>query len=295
MEFDYGETLTQSVQITWKRKSLWGVMALPMLPLFVMLPLFFAAIPFLENSGNDLSGVSFLVLVLVFGVFFIVGLFITAYANSAATLGIIRTDRGDAFQFVDLLRDALPFYGRSLGLLLLLQLTIGLVFTIIFLFIALLTFVTMGIGSFCAQPIIMLLTPFSLLFVAFMESAQTALIAENLGVVDALKCAWEIVRRHVWKFVIITLVVYMGTSMLSGVVVFPLMVPMFFMAGFAQSVSQSITPMVVVMAVGMCIFFPVMLLLSSIIQVFMKASLDLTYLRLAASGQKTENQVIFSE
>lgn len=297
MNFDYGETLKQAAQITWRRKSLWVLMLLPMLPIFITFPLFFAAIPFLEQSRGEVGGIYMVIAALIFSLLFIASFFFTAYTQSATTLGIIRADRGEEqFQFADLLRDAVPFYGRSLGLLLALQLTIGLIFSIIFLFLTLMILVTMGIGSICFQPILMLLTPFSLLFVSFMEAAQTALLAEDLGVVDALKRAWQVVREHVWKYVIITVIVYFGTSIISSFVVFPLMFPIFFAASFAESATQSASQMsFVIMAAMMCIFFPVMLALSSITQVFMKAALDLAYLRLTDSGQKTENQVIFSE
>ncbi len=297
MNFDYVETIKQAAQITWRRKFLWGVMLLPMLPIFIMFPLFFAAALFLEENSSEAGGIYMVIAALIFGLLLIASFFFTAYAQSATTLGIIRSDRGDEkIQFAELLQDAVPFYGRSLGLLLVLQLTVGLIFSIIFLFIALMIFVTMGIGAICAQPILMLLTPFSLLFVSFMEAAQTSLLAENLGVVDALKRAWQVMREHVWKYVIITLIVYFGASILSSFVFVPLMIPMFLAGAFVETASQSASQMgFAIFAAMMCFFFPVMLLFSSITQVFMKACLDLTYLRLAVPQRKTENQVIFSE
>ncbi len=281
MNFDYGATLKQAVQITWRHKSFWVLMILQMIPIILIFPLLFLSLYFLENSLDRIGGIYMIVVGVILFLIFISSFFIAAYSHSATTLGIIRVDRGEGSTgLMDLMRDALPFYGRSLGLFLSIQLTIGLIFTIIFMFIGTFSLVTMGIGAICAQPIILLLTPFSLLFMAFMESAQTALLAEDISVVDALKRAFQIVREHIWKFLIIALIAFLGAGMLNSMISIPLTLPIFFIGALMESSSQSSTQMgLAVMVSMMCIFMPVILILSGITQILMKAALDLSYLR----------------
>ncbi|MBK7318790.1 hypothetical protein [Candidatus Villigracilis affinis] len=283
MNFDYGDTLKQAAQMTWRHKSFWVLMTLQMLPSMLMIPLFFFALWFLENSRNGVGGVWMVVFVLVLFLLLIASFLLMAYSHSATTLGVIRVDRGEEnIIFMDLLRDALPFYGRSLGLILSIQLTIGMVFTVIFMFIGLISVVTMGIGAICAQPIILLLTPLSMLLMAFMEAAQTALIAENLNVLDSLKRALQVVREHVWKYVIISLIAYLGTSIVTSFISIPLTLPAVFIAMSTESMSlsDSQTGMAVMFSM-LCCFFPLIFALSGVTQAFIKVTLGLTYLRLA--------------
>ena len=297
MNFDYGEILKKAAQITWRHKSFWVLMILQMLPVILIFPFLFLSVFFLENNGGRMEGIYVIVAGVIFFLIFISSFFIAAYSHSATTLGIIRVDRGDGNTgLMDLMRDALPVYARSLGLFLSIQLTIGLVFTIIFMFIGALSLVTMGIGAICAQPIILLLTPFSLLFMAYMEAAQTALLAENLGVADALKRAFQIVREHVWKYLLIALIVFLGANMITSMVSVPLILPIFFVTAFMESSSQSSAQMgLVVMFSMLCVFMPVVAALSSVTQVFTKAALDLSYLRLTRPAPVTAEVIHLEE
>jgi hypothetical protein len=108
---------------------------------------------------------------------------------------------------------------------------------------------------------------------------------------DAIKHALAVVRAHVWKYVIITLIVYFGGSILSGFIIMPLTLPVFiapFLIGFGQDMSMQ--GVALISGLFFCIFFPLMMLVSSVLGVFMKVSLDLTYL--GFTEQKEEAPVI---
>lgn len=284
MNFDYGDTLKQAAQMTLRYKSFWVLMTLQMLPSMIMFPLFFFALWFLEEGQGNAEGVWMVVFGGTLILLFFASFLLMAYSHSTVTLGVIRVDRGgEITDPMGLLRDALPFYGRSLGLILSIQLTIGMIFTVVFMLIGLVTVVTMGIGSICLQPIILLLTPLSMLLMAFMEAAQTALIAENLGVLDALKRAFQVVRAHLWKYVIISLVVYFGTSIISGIISIPLTFPAAILAVSTETMSLSDSQMgMAVMASVVCCFLPVIFAISGVTQTFIKTTLGLSYLRLAS-------------
>jgi uncharacterized membrane protein len=119
-----------------------------------------------------------------------------------------------------------------------------------------------------------------------MEAAQTAIIADNLSAMDAIKRAIEIVRANIWKYVIIALIVYFGSTILSSFIIMPLMVPVFAVPFLLDSGREMNTQTIVVISIVFaCVFFPLMTLFSSITGTFMKASLDITYLRLANSNE----------
>ena len=299
MNFDLSDILTRSGQITWRHKSIWGLLMLPMVVSFLALMLFGIFFLVIMNiTDGDIPDFIFV----GFGLFFLLTLVISTIVNyavraassSAATLGIIRADRGEgSTKFIDLVRDGLPYFWRILGVMLVISLTIGLAFTIFFILAFVLIIVTIGMASICLQPIMLLLTPLMFLMVGVMDAAQIAVIVEGMNVMDAVKHAFQVVRAHVWKYVIITLIVYLGGSILTSFIIVPLMLPIFlvpFLIAMGQEMSMQSVALISVL-LFFCIFFPVMMLVSSVIGVFMKTSLDLTYLRLTTPAEKIENQV----
>jgi hypothetical protein len=293
MNFDISSILTRAGQITWKHKSIWGLLVLPMivafLPFILFFIFFFAVMTITEG---DISDTLFVILVLVFLMTFLVSTIVNyavrSVSISAATLGVVRAERGEgSTKFMDLLRDGLPYFWRILGVMLVVNLTLGLVITILNLLAFLLIVVTIGMASICLQPLMLLLMPFMFLVVGALEAAQVAVIAEDMNVMDAIRHALQVVRAHVWKYVIITLIVYFGSSILSSFIITPLMLPVFivpFLIGLGQEMSMQSVALISVLF--FCIFFPVMMLVSSVIGVFMKASLDLTYLRLTSPAEE---------
>jgi hypothetical protein len=293
MSFDIGNVLTSAGRIAWKHKSIWGLLIIPMLVAllpFMLFSIFFLVVMTVTKGDmpDALLVVVAIVLLLTSVFSTVVNYAVRSASISAATLGVIRAERGEgSTKFMDLLKDGVPYFWRVLGVMLVVNLTLGLVFTIFNLLAFLLIVVTIGMASICLQPIMILLTPLMFLMVGVLESAQIAVIADEMNVMDAIKHAFQVVRAHVWKYVIITLIVYFGSSILSSFIVMPLMMPVFiipFLIGLGQE--MSIQSMVLISVLFFCIFFPVMMLVSSVLGVFMKTSLDITYLRLSSPAEK---------
>lgn len=291
MNFDYGNLLTRTFQITWKHKVLWAILALPMLVSFTAFPFMFVYIFALDGSVDEsasmilgIAGMAFfIILSLVSTVLYVA-------SSSAVTLGVIRIERGDgSLNFMDLLKDGFEYFWRQLGVFLIVQLSIGAVFVVFFACMFASTMVTMGMASICFQPIIILLTPLMFLVMGVLEAAHTAVINENLGSMDAVKRGLSVVREHVWKYVILTLIIYVGTSIISSILMLPMFFPIFFFAFGIESNLDLSNQFPLVMAIFLCIFFPLMTAYSVISQTLMKTSLTLTYLRLT---QQTEDRVI---
>jgi hypothetical protein len=201
---------------------------------------------------------------------------------SAATLGVWRAERGEGgFSFASLLRDSLRYFGRILAVLLIINLSIGLVFTLFFLVVFVLTLVTIGMASIFLQPLVLLVAPLSLLVLGVLESAQAAVIVDDMNALDAVKRGLNLVWENIWKYVLITLIIYFGTSFIMSILMTPLMAPFFVIPFFASSGKFDAQTMILIMTGFMCLFFPLMTLFQSIIMTFMKSALFLTYLRLA--------------
>jgi len=288
MSFDYGNILTRAGQIIWKHKSLWGLLTLPMLvaflPFMLLLILFLAALAITEGDISESMLLSFAIaFFLIFVISTLVNFLIGSLVNSAATLGIVRAERGEgSTKFMDLLRDGATYFWRILGLMLVVNLTLGLVFTIFNLLAFVLILVTMGMAAICLQPLMILLMPLMFLMVGVLEAAEIAIIVERKGVMDAIKRALQVVRANFWKYLIISLIVYFGGSILSSIIVTPLMMPIFILPILLEF-GQDVSALGVGLIFGLfaCIFFPVMMLVSGTLGIFMKTSLNLTYLRLA--------------
>lgn len=299
MNFNYGDILTNAWQTIWKHKSILGLLMVPMGVAFLPVLLFMVFVFIMVGSGKTdisetISAVLAFVLILFFVISSIANLAIRSASVSAATLGIVRAERGEgSTKFMDLVRDGVPYFWRILGVTLVVSLTIGLFFTVFFMLAFVLILVTIGMAAICLQPILILLTPLMLLMIGVLEAAQTAVIAEDMGVMAALQHALRVMRAHVWKYLVITLIVYFGSSLLSGFITIPLILPIFFVPFLLESGHEiSMQGVALISVLFSCVFFPLMILIYGTSSAFMKTALDLTYLRLT---QKTGKQVIFSD
>lgn len=301
MNFDFGEVLSRAWQITWKHKVLWLLNLLPMLVLFLVFPILFIFFLYAgSNPGrieNSFENPLLVFLLITFYIFiFVVGYALNTIARSSTTLGVIRAEEGiGSTSFMDLLRDGLQYFWRMIGVLLLVSLTIGLVFFVFFACIMGFILVTIGMGAICAQPLMLLMMPFSLLVMAFMEQAEAAVIADNKTVLDATRLALDLIKTHIWKYVLITLIVYFGTTFVTYLVMFPLMIP-FFGISFLGSLSKELLRSSMwVIGAFMLIFIPVMAFVQGITITFMKSTLTIMYLRLTRGQQeKLEPQMAAS-
>lgn len=291
MNFDYGNILTRSFQLTWKHKSFWLFSMLPMIIGIFIFAALIAPVFLLDGSDDEMTTLVLVLWVIVMVIGGIVSLLVGTAGSASLMLGILRAERGEgSTSFMDLLRDGFQYFGRTLAVILILQFSIGAVFTVFILCIALLSFVTMGLASICLQPVMILLTPVSFLVVALMDGALVAVIDEDLGAWDAIKRAYQVVREHVWKFVILTIIIYFGSTILSGILVFPAMIPAM-AAPIMMEADAGGRAMFLIFGAFACLFFPLMTLFSGIVGTLMTAVLGLSYLRLAHS----DGQVIFAQ
>ena len=286
MNLDYGNVLTRAFQITWKHKSFWLFMMFPMLVTSAMF-IAFAAPVFLVSGSYEAIGIVSLLWIGILILGSIINLVVSTAGISSLTVGILRAERGEgSTAFIDLVRDGFQHFGRVFSAVLIIQLTIGAIFTVFFLCMTLLSIVTMGLASLCLQPVMLLLTPLSFLVIAVTNGAVVAVIDENLSAWEAVKRAIQVVREHVWKFVILTLIVYLGTTITSSIFVIPAMIPA--MAGpilIESGADLDGNAVLFLFASFACIFLPLLTLFSGIAGAYIQTLLSLSYLRLSHSTE----------
>lgn len=292
VNFDFGETLSSAFQITWRRKILWVFSALPILLSFLIFPLMFVPI-FLTDNGsfNDPFFVDqpvYMILFIAFGIFISLASYaLYGISSSSVILGVVRADKGDAegFTFNELFNDAKPYWLRVLGVLLLIGLGVSVIFMVIFGCMAIFGAVTIGLGFICMVPLMLLMYPAMLVLYGIIEESQVAVVVDDLGVTDAIRRGWELVRANFWRIVLISLIVYLGIGILSSIAMIPLISPFFLIPFFMDSGNFDMTSRTMMLILGgfSLIFFPVMALVQGVGLTFMKSVYALVYLRLTKS------------
>ena len=295
MTFDIGEVLSRAGQITWRNKVLWLFSALPIAVNFLIFPVMIVPMFLL---GFDSDGMPFIFENPIYIALFMLGnilisiLGFVAYAvgSSSLTLGIVRAEDGDgSLHFRDLIKDGMKYFVRILGVGLLIGLTSSLVFTVIMFGLILFGMVTIGIGFICAQPLLLLMYPLMMLLYALIEQSNAAVVTDDLGVMDAVTKAWNLLKTNFWRILLLSIIVYFAASILSSVIVVPFMIPFFFFPILFTEPSQVESSFRmfgwIMLAFGI-IFLPIMALVQGVAITFMKSTYILAYLRLTRSSNQ---------
>jgi hypothetical protein len=288
MNFDFGEVISRSFQITWKHKIFWLFNLLPVLVSFLYFPFMFVPILFMDEGSSAspffIESPVYIFLFVAFSMLVTLLSYVLYGVSSASVIfGVIRADGGtERFTFNKLLSDSKPYWWRVLGVMLLISLGAGLVFLVIFGCMALLGVVTAGIGFVCVQPLFLLMYPLMLILYGIIEESQVAVVVNDLGVMDAVKRGWELVRANFWRIVLISFIVYLVIGLVSSIIMFPFMLPFFSLPFFMESGQFEPNPRMMALFMGgfSCIFFPVIAFIQGITITFMKSTYTIVYLRL---------------
>ncbi|NLG99063.1 MAG: hypothetical protein GX491_17025 [Chloroflexi bacterium] len=224
---NFGEVLSRAWNIIWNNKVLWifGVLAAlvasgdndfnPQFNYRVDMP------PGMERTLENLSPLLVIVLLSVI----LAGIVILIVLSTLGRAGLIRgawlADGGDqSFNFSRLFNESLPYFWRVL-LLGLLMFAVGLSLILILVFPALLTF---GIALICLWPLFCLLIPAFWALALLFKLATIAVIGEDLGVMDALRRAWEIARAHISELVVMAIILAIGAALVNFLAGLPMLV-----------------------------------------------------------------------
>lgn len=287
MTFDFGEILTRAGQITWKHKILWLFSALPTLVSFLIVPIVFLPISF---SDFDPYSEPFFVDQPIYAFLFVgFSLFVSllsfvlyAISSASVTTGVVQAEGGvEKLETMKLFDDGKKYWPRMMGVLLLVGVAVSVGFAVLFACMTLFGAVTMGLGFICIQPLFLLIYPLMLVLYGFIEESQAAVVIDELGVTDAIRRGWELVKANFWRIVLISLIVYLGMTILTFIVTIPFMIPFFFMPFLMQDMS-SFEPRTMMLLTGgfTLLLLPVMALVQGVSITFLKTTYAIVYLRL---------------
>jgi hypothetical protein len=287
MNFDFGEVLSRSWQITWKHKVLWLYGSLQTMAGFLLLPLAIipAFAPLISDQAGGITNEPWFFLIF-FGGFFIFMLELyplSVVINGALTMGVLRAEQGEEkLSFMELIRESLPYFGRLLGSMLLFGGGILLVMLIFFALQTILSVVTLGLGTVCTGPISLLSYPLFFVWYVCLEQSMTAIVVDKMNVMDAARQSWELFRKNMAAVVVIGLVLYFGLSLIGGIIMLPMIVP-FFAIPFALGVEEFNRMILLVAGICAAIYLPLFVIFQGAVMAFMKSGWVLTYLRLTRS------------
>ncbi len=287
MSLNFGDVITQAWKITWKQKALWGASFVMTFAMYLVFPLMF--VPwFMMMSEPDpnrwfdnplpwvLMGLGFVVTMLL-------SLGFTPFIRSALIVGALKAERGaEKVSFREIFSDGRVFYLRMLGLMALYFVTVMLVMAAFSIIQTLGIAVTMGLAAICMMPLTFLLYPLMFAAAAWMELAESAIVVDNLGVMDACRRAWEMLRVNKLNIFVIALIVYLGVGMVTSLFMFPFMLPMFFAPVFFMGGGDISNGLLWGAGIWMALLMLVMTVVQGIGMVFMKTTWLIGYLRMSA-------------
>ena len=294
MNFNFGEVLTRAWQIVWKHKVLWifGILAgcgrgggggsgggqvrgsgdQP----FPQLEQFFQQIgQWIENNPWIVAVLILLVIVLV-----IVGIFLGTIGRISLIRCTYQADGGtERLNFGELFSESMPYFWRVFGLSLLIFLIALFVFIPLALGGALFSAVTAGIGAICLLPLICLLIPLLWAFSVVIEQANVAIVLENLSIGDGFRKGWEVVRANVGPILLLTLIIFIGSGVLGFLIAIPLIAAV---APLIFGAANNTTGPIWITVICCALYFPILLVLSGILNAYVQSVWTLTYMRLTA-------------
>jgi hypothetical protein len=283
MNFDVGEVLSQAWQITWKHRVLWiiGILFGFFMSTMFLLMFFPFLLPLLiQNSRMDLMPVFIVGFIIAFLLFFLVLYPISVFAQTSATLGILDSNQDtEHFSASELIKNSLPFFWRVLGLMLLFAVGMNLIFFITQAIMFLLTIVTLGIAAICMTPIMFLMYPAFYIAIVWMEQAMNGIIIDNMTVTDAAKQGWNLIRNNFMSIALMALVVYFGIGLVTGILIVPIMIPLF-VVPFSFMENEPNWTILSISMLCIAVFMPLFAFISGWSLIFTKSAWVLTYLRL---------------
>lgn len=294
---DLNELINRIWKITWKHKILWGAGFLTLLVTFLFIPLMFVPV-FLLLGSNDayrmLNEVWPWVLILCGFVFFIAASYvISSIMRPALVLGTLKAERGaEKLSAGELLREAAVYFWRFLGLMLLFFVTFMVVYAVIMGIQMVASMLTLGLASMCMLPLSFLMYPLIYAAMAVMELAEASMVVDGLGVMEALRRAWDLVLKNKMSVLLVALILYVGLAFLSSFITVPVFMPIGFLP---MLIIEDILPrnFLWIFGLGYLVAIPIVAFVQGIVLAMMKIGWTLTYLRL--SPPAASNAPVFAE
>ena len=291
MKLDFGEVLGRMWKIGWNHKVLWLWQMLPGLFSIVLFPFMFVLNPgfamYLPKPWNQYANEEWVAVAFVVVTFIsiIPIMFVGIVAQLTTTYGAVKVDNGaEKLAFMGLFRESLPYFWRVLGLYAIFGgawMVLWLGFMAFFMLSSLLTF---GLAFICIVPLFILLIPVLLVGYSVLELAQAAIVADDMGTLNAISHGWKLFRANWLGVVLLMVILYFALSTLSSVFVFPMMFPMMLFPLGLDSEGEFNNLMLVFFVVIFPLMFAFMYIVQGILMAFFQAAWAAAYIRLNRSA-----------
>ena len=295
MNFNFGEVLTRAWQITWRHKNLWLAGIVVTLISFLSVPISLLINPSFSSFSDPAEVNKALPLIFLANglVLLVTILSIPVYVigMSIPSLGTFQVEQGnEKVNFGALIKGVLPYFWRVLGIFLLVWVGAFAVMMAFMALIMLFSVFTFGIGILCAFPLFILFIPLAILVYALMEQAVSAVLVDNLGFSSALQRAWELVRKNLGVMALMSIIIYLGATIIGMILSVPMLIPMF---GFIFNMGsepdlESLEMMTRTMNLWMLALSPFYAILQGILLTYMQSVWTLTYMRLTRSPSTSQ-------
>lgn len=297
---DFSEVLTKAWRIVWKHKILW---------IFGILAgcgtggggggsgaRWEQNAPFSQGGSGDMERalqqagqwisehwwvVALIILALL--ILWAVAVFLGTIGKIGLIRGTFKVDGGaEKLGFGELFRESMPFFWRVF----LLTFLIGLIFLVIFLPLVLFGIVTAGVGFLCLIPLLCVLVPVLWAVGIVVHQANSAIVVEDLRMLDGLKRGWEVFKKNIGPMLLIWVI----TGVLGFVVGLVIALPMLIIVvpaaiGFATSGGQLPTAALLVSGLCFVVYLPILIVVQGILSAYIQSVWTLTFLRLTRPGQ----------
>lgn len=294
---DYGEVLSKAWQIVWKHKVLWifGILAgcgsgggggsggsgarweqnAP-----------FSSggngdmERFLQQAGHWISDNWWVVVVIILAVLILwaLAIFLGTIGKIGLIRGAFRVDDGaEKLHFGELFRGSMPFFWR----IFLLSFLIGLAFLIPLTLLVLFGIITAGVGFLCILPLICILVPVLWAVGIVLHQAESAIVIENVRMLDGLQRGWAVFRKNVGPMLLIWLITGVIGVVIGVLIALPMLVVVVpTIVGFATSGGNLPTTALLVSGLCFVLYLPVLLVVQGILSAYVQSVWTLTFLRL---------------
>ena len=116
------------------------------------------------------------------------------------------------------------------------------------------------------------------------EQANIALVVENVGIFEAIKRGWQVVRDNLGSMIVMSLVLILGVGFIGGIIIgLPLLIvsaPA--LVGVVSGTTDAIRNGLIISGLLFLVYLPFLLLLSGVVRSYTSSAWTLTYLRLTA-------------
>lgn len=229
----------------------------------------------------------FIVAALVIFLLVVVIIILSTYGRIGLTRGAWKGDEGVArLTFAELFAESGRYFWRVLGLALLIFGITAAAGLIIAVGTAGVAVVTLGLGVLCLIPLFCVLGVVAWVLEIIVRLAVIAITGEDKGVIEGLQSAWNTVRAHLGESIVMGLILGIGGGIVRFIIALPFLaalIPLFPL--MANQTQQTLERGLIGAAVVFCIYLPVAIFLSGIVEAYVGTAWTLTYRRLTGHSR----------